>query len=76
MGRLVLVKVMLEAMHVYWMAMIWIPKGILDKIKKICFSFLWGGTQEKKVLPWVKWERLALPKALGGWGLKNIFFLF
>ena len=22
---------------------------------------------------WVRWERIALPKALGGWGLKNIF---
>lgn len=24
-------------------------------------------------MPWVGWERIALPKALGGWGLKNIF---
>jgi hypothetical protein len=24
-------------------------------------------------LPWEKWDRLARPKALGGWGLKNIF---
>lgn len=31
-----------------------------------------GGSQEKNI--WVKWEHLALPKALGGWGLKNIFF--
>lgn len=25
------------------------------------------------MMPWVHWERLALPKALSGWGLKNIF---
>jgi hypothetical protein len=25
------------------------------------------------VLPWVKWSSLAIPKYLGGWGLKNIF---
>lgn len=24
-------------------------------------------------MPWVDWEKIALPKALGGWGLKNIF---
>jgi hypothetical protein len=24
--------------------------------------------------PLVKWQRLAMPKYLGGWGLKNIFF--
>jgi len=24
-------------------------------------------------VPWVIWECVALPKALGGWGLKNMF---
>jgi hypothetical protein len=24
-------------------------------------------------MPWVRWERIAVLKALGGWGLKNIF---
>ena len=30
---------------------------------------------EKKVfsIPWVKWEKVATPKALGGWGLQNIY---
>jgi hypothetical protein len=23
-------------------------------------------------MPWVKWDSLAMPKLLGGWGLKNI----
>ena len=23
--------------------------------------------------PWVRWERIAVPKGLGGWGLENIF---
>jgi len=50
-----------------------IPKGILEKIRKICSKFLWEGTQEKVVLPWVKWAPLVVPKTLGGWGVKNIF---
>ena len=24
-------------------------------------------------MPWVKWKRIAAPKGLGGWGLKDIF---
>jgi len=24
-------------------------------------------------MSWVRWEKIAIPKALGGWGLKNIF---
>jgi hypothetical protein len=57
------------------MSLIWIPKGILEKYRRICFRFLWDGTQEQYVIPWVKWKKLSLPKALGGWGL-NFFFLF
>jgi hypothetical protein len=72
-GRLVLVKAVLEAIPVYWMSLAWIPKGILEKMRKMCFLYLWQGHKDKKVLPWVRWDRIATPKSLGGWGLKNIF---
>jgi hypothetical protein len=39
-GRLVLIKSMLEAIPIYWMSFSWIPKGILEKDQKICFSYL------------------------------------
>jgi hypothetical protein len=65
-GRLVLVKSVLEAIHVYWMSLAWIPIGILERLHRLCFKYLWEGSQEKVVLPWVRWESLALPKALGG----------
>ena len=72
-GRLVMVKVVLEAMPVYWRGLTWIPKGILEKIRRLCFSFLWSGSADRRTMPWVGSEKIALPKALGGWGLKNIF---
>jgi len=55
------------------MVLAWIPKGLLDKIRRLCFKFLCAGPKGKFVLPWVKWETIAILKALGGWGLKNIF---
>lgn len=72
-GRLVLVKSVLEAILVYWMYIDWIPKGILEKIRHIYFTFMWQGSKEIHSRPWVKWEKIAIPKALGGLGLKNIF---
>ena len=72
-GRLVLVKAVLEAIPVYWMALSWIPKGILERIRRICFRFLWSGKKEDQTTPWVNWRRIAVPKGLGGWGLKDIF---
>ena len=48
----------------------WILLGIIEKIKKICFKFLWSGKNDIYGLPWTSWKNLACPKFLGGWGLK------
>ena len=72
-GRLVLVKSVLEAIPVYWMTLAQIPKGILEKARRICFRFLWRGKQEAQVTPWVRWGKIAVPKGFGGWGLKKNF---
>ena len=65
-GRLVLVKAILEAIPIYWMSLSWIPKGILEEARGICFPFLWSGKKDVQVTPWVRWERIAVPKGLGG----------
>ena len=72
-GRLVLVKYVLEAIPVYWMLLSWIPKAILEEACEIFFWFLWSVNKDVQVTPWVRWENIAVPKGLGGWGLKNIF---
>jgi len=66
-------EAVLEAIPVYWMSLSWIPKGMLEQIRRICFRFLWSGKKDEQVTPWVSWKRIAVPKGLGGWGLKNIF---
>ena len=72
-SKLVLVKSVLVAIPIYWMSLSWIPKGILEAAKKLTFKFLWSGKKESHVTPWVHWEKIVVPKDLGGWGLKNIF---
>ena len=73
-GRLVLIKSVFEAIPVYWMALAWIPKSILNRSRRICSNFLWSGKKYQKVLPWIKWDQIARPKALGGWRIKNTPF--
>jgi len=55
-GRLVIVKYVVEAIPVYWMSLSWIPKGILEATRCICFKFLWSGMHDSYVAPWVRWE--------------------
>eukprot|EP00253_Pinus_taeda_P004076 PITA_04076 len=69
--RLTLIKSVLMAIPVYWATLSWIPKGILEKIRRLCYSFLWAGSKEKTVLPWVAWDKIARPKEWGGWGIKR-----
>lgn len=68
-----LIKSVLEAIPVYWMALSWIPKGTLEKAKRPCFTYLWRGKNDKQLMSWVRWEKIVVPKALGAWGLKYIF---
>ena len=50
----------------------YIPKGILTKIQKACFTFLWTVSKQNKGIPLVKWNIIAQPKVIGGWGIKNL----
>jgi hypothetical protein len=45
----------------------WRPLG------NLCYKFIWLGDQKKKGLVLASWKKLVVPKASGGWGLKNPF---
>lgn len=38
----------------------------------MCYWFLWVGSQDDYVLPWVRWDRIGVPKVWGGWGIKDL----
>eukprot|EP00253_Pinus_taeda_P030816 PITA_30816 len=71
-GRLTLIKAVIEATPVYWMTLAWIPCGILNRLQNICARFLWKGHHIGKQFAWVKWVTIARPKHWGGWGIKNL----
>lgn len=70
--RLTLIKYVLLAIPVFWAALTWVPKGVLEKIRRIFSRFLWAGSKENTVLPWVASEKVARPKYWGGWGIKSL----
>lgn len=71
-GRLTLIKSVLEATPVFWMALAWIPRNILAKLQQMCNRYLWAGNQEKHIFAWIGWHKISLPKKWGGWGLKEL----
>jgi len=50
-----------------------IPGSILKRIRQLMFSFLWTGGSTKHNLHLCRWDSIAKPKSVGGWGIWNIF---
>lgn len=74
--RLVLLQSVLNRIPVYWASNAKIPIGFLTKIRKVCFQFLCSRHKEVEGIPLVKWPRIAMPKDLGSWGIKNIYWFW
>ena len=53
-NRLVLIKVVLNCLTVYYMILFPIPKVVLNRIRLLQLSFLWGNRNRKKRIPLVK----------------------
>lgn len=54
------------------MALAYIPQSMLTKLRKMIFAFLWKNSKQNRGLHLCRWETLSKPKALGGWGLRNL----
>ena len=66
------IQSVLTSMPVYWMALVPIPTSILDKLRKLIFSFLWGSSSKTKKFHLVDWHLLTRPTSHGGWGIKHL----
>ena len=69
---MVLIKAVLTGLVVYWFALARCPKSILNALRKLIFSFLWGSSVGHKLSHLVNWETLSLPIEFGGWDIKNL----
>ena len=71
-GRLVLIKAVLTSLSVYWMELVSVPQSILDKLRSMIFSFLWGSSMKNKKIPSCSLAYSVLPDLSGWMGYKAI----
>lgn len=69
-----LIKFVMESIHVYCLSLEHAPKSILEGIRKCCYAFLWS-RKEKKGFHLANWGLVSKSKDLGGLGLKDIMIL-
>lgn len=65
-GRLKFVKSVIGNLPNYYMSLFVAPSGFLDKLERIRRCFLWGGSEGKKSIHWVSWDKVIAGKNKGG----------
>ena len=70
-GRLQLIKAVLFSIQNYWCRNFLLPKGVLNKINKLCAGFFWTGKEGSSRGARVNWKDICYPKNERGLGLKD-----
>lgn len=70
-GRLQIINAVLFSIHNFWGAVFILPQSVLKEVEKVCKEYLWGKRNEQKKISLVAWEKVCLPKKVGGLNIKD-----
>lgn len=64
-GRITLAKSVVEAIPIYPMMSVMVPKACLQEIQRLQCSFIWGDQGNSRKAHMLNWQVLQLPKNMG-----------
>lgn len=71
-GRLVLVRTVLQAMPIYYMATCRIPNSVINEITSINQRFFWRKVEKQRYLAYVAWDKITMPVDMGGLDVRDL----
>lgn len=67
-----MLKAVLGSLAIFTLSFYKDPKKIVKEITKIQNNFLWGGSEGKKCIHWVRWDVVCIPIEKGGLDVRRI----
>ncbi|KAL9666964.1 hypothetical protein QQ045_001308 [Rhodiola kirilowii] len=71
-GRVVLIKSALSNLPLYYASMYKMPIAVVEEMEKIQRRFLWGSSDVRRKIHYVKWSKIKKPKKYGGLGIQGL----
>lgn len=71
-GKEVLLKSTAAALPVYPMSCFKLPKSLIKNLESSMANYWWNSDAHMNKIHWISWDRMCLPKALGGIGFKDL----
>jgi hypothetical protein len=71
-GRVTLAKSVIEAIPIYPMMSMLLPKSCLDEIQKLQRGFIWGDNENGRKYHDVGWNNVSQSKENGGLGIRRL----
>ncbi|CAM8979776.1 unnamed protein product [Rhodiola kirilowii] len=71
-GRVVLIKSALCSLPLYYASMYKLPITVAREMERIQRQFLWGGTESRRKVHYVKWDVVTRPRKFGGLGIQGL----
>lgn len=71
-GRETLIKSVGQTIPSYVMGVFRFPKNLCNEITRNFARFWWGSSPNKRKVHWVKWDKMCLPKIMGGLNFRDL----
>lgn len=68
----ILIKSTASAILVFAMSCLKVPKTIINKLESMMANYWYNSDQHVNKIHWMSWDKLCLPKTLGGIGFKDL----
>ncbi|EOY26615.1 Uncharacterized protein TCM_028490 [Theobroma cacao] len=59
-------------MSIYLLQVLKPPVCVIEKIERLFYSFLWGGSTVNKRIHWTSWHNITFPKSEGGLDIRSL----